>query len=132
MVDMNVITWMLRCGEIFVGRFEALVLMVGAHKGFHQARSGDVLLQDRVQPVQLLLDARKSGSILMLKKTITTEVTSSSGSMVSARLRVGVEHEDQAADHQQRRARADAQRHLEDALHGGRCRWIGAPSTARW
>ncbi len=43
-------------GEILVGGLEALAFEIGAHKGFDQARPGDVLLQDGVEPVQLLLD----------------------------------------------------------------------------
>ncbi len=56
MADMNCITLIERVGEVLVGGLEALALVVGAHEGLDQARAGDVLLQDRVEPVELLLD----------------------------------------------------------------------------
>ena len=89
MVDMNCITRDVALGEVLVGRFEALALVVGAHKGLDQPRPGDVLLQDGVQPVQLLLHAAEQRLHLDAEERRSpTEVTSSSGSMVSARLRL--------------------------------------------
>jgi hypothetical protein len=88
MLDINCITrWY--GGKVFVGVFEALPFKIGAHKRLDQARPGDILLQDGVQPVQLFLDDMvKIGSILMLKKTSTRLVITSSGSTFSVSWRL--------------------------------------------
>ena len=42
-------------GVGLVGLLEALALEIGPHEGLDQPRPGDVLLQDGVEPVELLL-----------------------------------------------------------------------------
>ena len=59
MVDMKVITWTLRSVKSSLAASKRCVFVIGAHKGFDQARPGDVLLQDGVQPVELLLHAEE-------------------------------------------------------------------------
>ena len=55
MVDMNRITLTEWSVKSSLAASKRCALEIGAHKGLDQARPGDVLLQDGVEPVQLLL-----------------------------------------------------------------------------
>ncbi len=102
-------------GEIFVGRFEALAFEIGAHEGLDQVHAGDIFLQDGVQPVQLLLHGPEERLHVDDEEDDDDRGDQQQRQHGQRQAAAGADHQDQAADHQQRRARADAQGDLRQA-----------------
>ena len=105
-------------GEGFACRFEALAFEVGPHKGLDQSRPGNVLLQDGVEPVELLLHGPKERLHPDDEKDDDRQSDDQQGQHGQSKGAVGTDHQDQAPDHEKRGARADPQRDQHDALDG--------------
>ena len=107
-------------GKIRVGNVETLHFAGIAHKGFDHARPGDVLLQDTVEPVEALLHRQEERAHFGGKKNNQPGGNQQDGQHDSRQFGVGVVHQNQAADHQQRGAGADAQENLRQPLENRR------------
>jgi hypothetical protein len=92
-----------------VGSLEPLGFKVRAHERLHQPHAGDILLQDVVEPIEFLTHRSKQRLRLDDEEHDQDGRDNQQGQDRQRESRGSHEHQDQTADHQQRRARADAQ-----------------------
>ncbi len=92
--------------------------MRSSPKGFDQAGAGNVFLQHGIEAVERPLHNPVARLHQHAKNDDHDPGQNQQRQDRKRQARVGGKHQDQAADHQQRRARADAQRDLHQPLHG--------------
>ena len=98
-VDMNRMARTELPGQVLVGRAEAHALVIGPDEGLDQAGAGDVLLQDGVEPVQLLLDGPEQGLHLEDEEDQDGRRHGQKRQHGQGQARACPDHQDQAPDH---------------------------------
>ena len=101
---------------VLVADLETPGLVFIAHERLDDAHAGDVLLQDSVEPVQLLLQSEIERPHLENEEHDQHQRDQQQRHQRQRQARVSVVHQHHAAEHDQRRARPDAQRDLHQSL----------------
>ena len=102
----------------FAGHIKTFAFKIIAYKGFDQARTRYIFLKHRVQPIKFLLHGEEERFRPANKKDQNHGSNQQQWHHGQRQTLTSREHQNQAADHHQRGAGADAQGNLQHPLKG--------------
>ena len=103
--------------QVIVGAGEALIFVLGAHKGFDHAHAREVFLHHGIELIQLFLDDEKQRARFHEEPDHNPKDEGEHGEPQPGHLARGENQHDQRPGGPQRGARENAQAHHQDHLH---------------